>query len=213
MKLYPRLLPLLGLLILPACTTAPSPDLTRVYLPLWIEFGSPIPPIRKPARIDGATRVEILFENTFFTAWPVKAGEIEVFALTYLDDRSREIQGLSIEDKRATTPEGVSVGIRYGEIKHRVDTEPVSSLGWGGYLPLKSGWFAIFDEGMAEGDDGTSVQRPVTDDSRVVALAITKRLVRNASYRNPKAPAERSLGSLPLYIRRTSTATEAGPKP
>ena len=200
MKLHLRLLPLLGLLILPACTTAPSPDLTRVYLPLWVEFESPVPPNRKPAEFNGSTRAMILFENSYFVTWPVEAGGVEVFVLTYLSDKSCKIQGLWTDDERAATPEGVSPRMRYGDIKCHLDTAPVPTCGFGHYVPLKSGWFAIFDEGKIG-------PQPVTDDSRVAALATTESLVREIG-----PSAKRSVGRLSLYTRRTPAAA-AGPKP
>lgn len=48
-------------------------------------------------------------------------------------------------DKKFATSEGVSVGMKYSEIKNYSDSNLILISGWAYVLPLKSGWNASFE--------------------------------------------------------------------
>ena len=176
----PLLLLFISLLV--GCAHAPAPSEQGPFkLPAWVQMGSPVP---RNVRCDGITVID---SNYLYGFYPVTSQGIAVDVLTHQSDKRRRIQGVATQDPQCETPEGISPGARYGDIRHLAAGEPRARYGWGHFWKLPSCWTAFFLEGRSR-------EESLTDDSRVLMLIAVD--------------TDRELGDLQLYRKAQPGATD-----
>ena len=107
--------------------------------------------------------VALIDSNNFYALYAIASHGMKVCVLTHSSDRRKRIQGIATYDTQCETPEGISPGASYGDIKWLATGVPQARYGWGHFWSLPSGWIAMFLEGSTK-------EEPLTDDSRVALL-------------------------------------------
>jgi hypothetical protein len=148
-----------------ACTQVSSTTERRSFdFPAWLQRGHRIPDgLARERSSEGFETIALIESNNFYALYPIVSREMEVKVLTHQSDEAQAIQGILTDDPQCETPEGISPGSKYGDIKHFAPGVPRAHYGWGHFWSLPSGWVAVFAEGGLK-------EESLTDESRVVEL-------------------------------------------
>jgi hypothetical protein len=105
---------------------------------------------RVPHDLKKDERMLIFFSNDFHSQYPWTHDGIDYVLLT--SNNSDTINGIICEDRRFETPEGVRVGHTLKEVRRIAGVEYETMAGFGYWVPLPSGWNAVFFQGHSATD-------------------------------------------------------------
>jgi hypothetical protein len=151
------------LLLLTSCTPDPegntesnTPSVTESVA--FLDLGNKLPPDLKKEEAQ-----LLFFSNAFHEQYALNHAGIE-YRLLALPDIGT-INGIVCKDHRFVTPEGVRIGQTLKEVKDLTGGKYKTMPGFGYWVPLSSGWNAVFFQGASTTDG------PLASDAQVSLVA------------------------------------------
>ena len=151
------------LVLLTSCTPASDKNSTlqpsSVPQPLVsFRLGEGIPP-----DLEKKEGLHLFFSNDYHEKYAWNHAGIDYELLKFPGVET--VNGIVCRDPRFATPEGVGVGQSLTEVNHLTESKYKTMSGFGYWIPLPSGWSAVFFQG-ASATDG-----PLNLDAQVALIA------------------------------------------
>ena len=161
------------LFLLASCTPHPegnieskTPSVTEPVA--FLDLGNKLPPDlqKEEAQL-------LFFSNAFHEQYALNHAGIE-YRLLALPDVGT-INGIVCKDHRFVTPEGVRIGQTLKEVKDLTEAKYKTMPGFGYWVPLSSGWNAVFFQGASTTDGPLASDAQVSLVAKSMQLWTTKR--------------------------------------